>query len=170
MKRALAALALLLLSVFLQAQTPNIGLNVPTRGTTNWDTLVNQNFSALDSLLSGNTALPLSFWSANAAHFQLTPPVSTKGDLFGYSTAPARLPVGSDGECLVADSTQTLGLKYAPCASTSTIGGCVDAATLGFVGDGSNECANFAAQIAACGAGTGLAACSSIWQDIPMRC
>lgn len=39
-------------------------------------------------------------------------PLTTKGDLFGHSTVDARIPVGADGTILVADSTQTLGLKW----------------------------------------------------------
>ena len=41
-----------------------------------------------------------------------TSPLTTKGDLYGYSTSNARLPVGADGLPLVADSTQTTGLKW----------------------------------------------------------
>ena len=41
-------------------------------------------------------------------------PLTTKGDLFGYSTAPARLAVGSNGETIVADSSQASGLRYNP--------------------------------------------------------
>ena len=41
-----------------------------------------------------------------------TSPLTTKGDVFGFSTANARLPVGSNGQFLVADSTQTLGLIW----------------------------------------------------------
>ena len=41
-----------------------------------------------------------------------TPPVTTKGDLFGFSTVPARVPVGTDGQFLTADSTQPLGIKW----------------------------------------------------------
>jgi hypothetical protein len=41
-----------------------------------------------------------------------TPPVTTKGDLFGFSTVPDRVPVGTDGQFLVADSSQTLGVRY----------------------------------------------------------
>ena len=39
-------------------------------------------------------------------------PLTAKGDLFGYSTAPARLAVGNNGETLVADSSASTGLRY----------------------------------------------------------
>ncbi len=41
------------------------------------------------------------------------PPVTTKGDLFGFSTVPARIPVGADTFVLTADATQALGVKWA---------------------------------------------------------
>jgi hypothetical protein len=41
-------------------------------------------------------------------------PLTAKGDLFGYSTAPARLAVGNNGETLVADSSTSTGLRYNP--------------------------------------------------------
>lgn len=40
-------------------------------------------------------------------------PLTTKGDVYGYSTTNARIPVGSDGLVLTADSTQSLGVKWA---------------------------------------------------------
>jgi hypothetical protein len=40
-------------------------------------------------------------------------PLTTKGDLYGFSTVNARIPVGTNGQVLTADSTQTLGLKWA---------------------------------------------------------
>lgn len=46
-------------------------------------------------------------------------PLTTKGDLFGFSTLAARIPVGSDGQILTADSTTALGVKWAG-ASGST--------------------------------------------------
>jgi hypothetical protein len=48
-----------------------------------------------------------------------TPSVTTKGDLQGFSTVAARVPVGADGTVLTADSTQTLGVKYATPAAAS---------------------------------------------------
>lgn len=39
--------------------------------------------------------------------------VTTKGDLFTFDTANARLPVGTDGQVLTADSTQAKGIKWA---------------------------------------------------------
>ena len=39
-------------------------------------------------------------------------PLTTKGDLWGYSTVDARVPVGTDGQALLADSTQTTGLRW----------------------------------------------------------
>lgn len=39
-------------------------------------------------------------------------PLTTKGDLFTYSTADARLGVGTDGQTLLADSAEATGLKW----------------------------------------------------------
>ena len=38
--------------------------------------------------------------------------LTTKGDLVAYDTAPTRLPVGSDGQTLVANSSATTGLQW----------------------------------------------------------
>jgi hypothetical protein len=40
-------------------------------------------------------------------------PLTTKGDLYGHSTVDARIPIGTDTYVLTADSSQTLGLKWA---------------------------------------------------------
>jgi hypothetical protein len=41
-------------------------------------------------------------------------PITAKGDLYTYSTVPARLAVGSNGDTLVADSATATGLNYKP--------------------------------------------------------
>lgn len=43
--------------------------------------------------------------------------LTTKGDLLSWGSAPARLAVGSNTQVLTADSTQTLGVKWAPAAA-----------------------------------------------------
>jgi hypothetical protein len=47
-------------------------------------------------------------------------PLTTKGDLYTYSTTDARLPVGTNGQTLTVDSTTATGLKWAS-AATNTI-------------------------------------------------
>ena len=39
-------------------------------------------------------------------------PLTTKGDLYTYATSDARLPVGTNGQTLVADSTQSSGMAW----------------------------------------------------------
>jgi hypothetical protein len=61
----------------------------------------------------------LYFVSASVAtyfdYFQAggTTPLTTKGDLFGFDTANARIPIGTNNQVLTADSAQALGLKWA---------------------------------------------------------
>lgn len=83
----------------------------------------------LADLKGGTTGQVLSKTSGTDLDFTwVTPtdqtPLTTKGDLFGYSTADARIPVGSDGQVLTADSAETLGVKWATPASGATLVGC----------------------------------------------
>jgi hypothetical protein len=51
-------------------------------------------------------------------------PLTTKGDIWVYSTTDTRLPVGSNGQILSADSTQASGLKWIA-APTSAVWGSI---------------------------------------------
>ena len=50
-------------------------------------------------------------------------PLTTKGDLYTFSTSDTRLGVGANGTTLVADSAEATGLKWAAPASGSTFVG-----------------------------------------------
>jgi hypothetical protein len=49
-------------------------------------------------------------------------PLTTKGDVFTFSTVDARLGVGANGTVLTADSAETTGLKWVAPASPSFVG------------------------------------------------
>lgn len=65
----------------------------------------------------------LYFTSASAAIYfdwvqaGATSPLTTKGDIWGYGTSDARIPVGANNTVLTADSTQSLGVKWATASS-----------------------------------------------------
>ena len=48
-------------------------------------------------------------------------PLTTKGDLYTYSTTDARLAVGTNGHTLVADSSTATGLKWAAASSGALV-------------------------------------------------
>jgi hypothetical protein len=103
--------------------TTNFGWVMPTSASlvTNLPADFNTFGQAVDTsmseLLGGTTGQVLSKTSNTNMDFTwvtLTDqtPLTTKGDLFAFSTVDARLPAGANETRLVADSAQTLGLKY----------------------------------------------------------
>jgi len=76
-------------------------------------------------ILPQNDAGILYFTSASAAIFYdyiqagAVSPLTTKGDLYTFSTSDARLGVGANGTTLVADSAEATGLKWATPTSSS---------------------------------------------------
>lgn len=61
-------------------------------------------------------------------------PLTTKGDLYTYSTMDTRLPVGTNGQALVADSAETTGLKWATVGDVVGPGSSTDNAIVRFDG------------------------------------
>jgi len=68
-------------------------------------------------------------------------PLTTKGDLYGFSTSDARIPIGTNNQVLTADSTQALGLKWATpsggvtsAIATELTGGSTSSSSFGQVG------------------------------------
>ncbi len=100
----------------------SISVTVPTFLSVSPSTITTNGTFAIT--LSG-TALPIANGgtgqtSASTA-FDALSPLTTKGDLVAYSTTNARLPVGTNAQVLTADSTQTLGVKWAtPTTGTVT--------------------------------------------------
>lgn len=70
--------------------------------------LVDLKGGTTDQVLAKNSDTDMDFkWVASSSS-----PLTTKGDLFTYSTADARLAVGNNGDTLVADSSASTGLRW----------------------------------------------------------
>jgi hypothetical protein len=65
-----------------------------------------------ESMLYMDSTSKLLNLSQNAGGYGPIAPLTTKGDLMGFSTLAARLAVGGDGTILEADSGQALGIKW----------------------------------------------------------
>lgn len=89
-------------------------------GTTLNATVVNSSLTSVGTITTGvwnGTTIAIANGGTGqttaSAAFGALSPLTTKGDVLGFSTVNARIPIGTDGQVLTADSTQTLGLKWA---------------------------------------------------------
>lgn len=112
-------------------QPPNTTTSSSGSGTVSVaDSIVGDGSSGNPLKLSGDSASPgnsklygtnssgVLGWYAQAGA-GLTSPLTTKGDLWGWDTANNRIPVGSNGNVLTADSTQALGVKWAAAGAST---------------------------------------------------
>lgn len=85
---------------FVLPSTPGLPTNIPLAGALAYDSTAN---------------VPSYFNGASWVHFGSgggSSPLTTKGDIFGFSNANARIPVGSNGQVLTADSANVLGVSW----------------------------------------------------------
>ena len=80
-------------------------------GTAHIGTLSNGTTATTQSCAS-NDLVATGAYVAACASGGGSSPLTTKGDIYGYTTTNARVPVGADGTVLGADSTQALGVGY----------------------------------------------------------
>lgn len=90
---------------------------------------------------TGNLALTVSgsdlLFNGNVISSGTVSPLTTKGDLYTFDTDNTRLPVGLNGQALVADSSQLTGLSWA------TIGGAGGGSVVGFTFTNANGISGF---------------------------
>lgn len=86
------------------------------------------------SPITSSGSWTLSFAAGATANLS---PLTTKGDLWGFSSSNTRLGVGTDGQFLSSDSSQALGLKWVTAGQTTTV-----SPTFTSIGDGNCQSQN----------------------------
>jgi hypothetical protein len=74
-------------------------------------------------------------------------PLTTKGDVFTFSTVDARLGVGANGTVLTADSAETTGLKWATPAAGPSFAGCGLTASAQSISNNTTTIVNFGTEL-----------------------
>lgn len=107
--------------------------------------IVKESSGSLVALTGGElNAGQIVFFVYDGTHFQIlsgsgggggSSPLTTKGDLYTYSTANARLPVGADKTVLMADSSQTDGIGWKTARGNSFVPQLADSTTAPTTGD-----------------------------------
>jgi hypothetical protein len=99
-----------------QIQNVGSGVCTVTAGSATVNTSATLALKQFDAgSLYFNTTSAAFFFAVDAA--DNSSPLTTKGDLYGFSTLDARIPIGANNTVLTADSAQALGLKWAAPAS-----------------------------------------------------
>ena len=104
------------------------GLLTSTGGTTpdistsiNTNKLVGRSTAGTGIMEEITLGTGLSF-SGTTLNVSAVSPLTTKGDLYTYSTTDARLPVGLDTQVLIADSSTATGLKWGTNTAATPLG------------------------------------------------
>jgi hypothetical protein len=104
-----------------QIQNVGAGVCTVTAGTATVSTSAVLALKQYDAgSLYFNTTSAALFFAADAA--DNTSPLTTKGDIYTFSTTNDRLPVGTNNQTLVADSTASTGLKWAAPTTAGYVG------------------------------------------------
>jgi len=103
---------------FVPANDANVTLNITSSGVTHtfamgWTGTLTKARQYANTVYSDGS-YPDPAWITSYGFSKLTGvPITTKGDVMVFGTAPDRLPLGGNGQVLTVDTTTALGLKWA---------------------------------------------------------